>query len=464
MFFGSSTEESIKRSANLETRPCGRVGGRGRCKLKESSLCLKYSVLNKLRRLLNRFFRKSSRLNHQTLNAPSMIVVVFIDIFILVNVFIGLNDISNWPLSPNQTQPCYSEWSNYRNEKNSGKDYELISRSISESVDRSIDGNGLRTEYYRRAQIGRLGRVSSVCLDYAGLQDGMRTPENQTAVKSIETQLNKVTRLEASNRSIRQQYDSTLLDRVAGQSPSQSINAVSAEKAKQTIETNKDSINQLKQEVSQSKKTLLVQPTVVAVLNRLQDDTAFAAIEREYRHLSFWYPSIQLGFQALFLLPLILISLAIHRFAVRKNYGLVALITWHLLIISVIPALLKIFEFLQVGVLVQWITTTIGRIFGGLLFLVSYIQILLIPLAGFALIKFIQRFSKRTIVSPQVQAATRILESRCLSCAKKIRPEDAHCPHCGYQQYEECPHCHTMTHRHMPHCTHCGGETQFTAS
>ncbi len=421
-------------------------------------------MFNKLRRLLNRFFRKSSRLNHQPLNAPSLIVVVFIDIFILVNVFIGLNDISNWHLSPNQAQPCYSEWNNYRNEKNPGKDYEFISRSISESLDRSTDGTSRRTEYYQRAQIGHLGKVSSVCLDYAGLQDGMRTSENQVTIKSIETKLNKVARLEESNRSIRKQYDSTLLDRVAGQSPSQSINAVSAEKAKQTIETNKDSINQLKQEVSQSKKTLLVQPTVVTVLSRLQDETAFAAIEKEYRHLEFWYPSIQLGFQALFLLPLILVSIAIHRFAVRKNYGLVALITWHLLIISVIPALLKIFEFLQFGVLIQWIATTIARIFGGLLFLVSYIQILLIPLAGFALIKFIQRFSKQPIVNPQAQAATRILESRCLSCAKKIRPEDAHCPHCGYQQYEECPHCHTMTHRHMPHCTHCGSETHFTAS
>lgn len=67
-----------------------------------------------------------------------------------------------------------------------------------------------------------------------------------------------------------------------------------------------------------------------------------------------------------------------------------------------------------------------------------------------------------SIVNPQVQAATRILESRCLSCAKKIRPEDAHCAHCGYQQYAECPHCHAMTHRHMPHCTHCGSDTQFT--
>jgi hypothetical protein len=150
----------------------------------------------------------------------------------------------------------------------------------------------------------------------------------------------------------------------------------------------------------------------------------------------------------------------VHRIALRKNYGLVALISWHLLIIATIPAFLKLFEFLQIGVLFQWIATTITRLLGGLLFLVSYIQILLIPLAGFTLIKLIQRLSKPTS-NPQVQAANRILQSRCLRCAKKVLPQDAHCSHCGYQQYAECPSCHAMTHQHMPHCTHCGAETHF---
>jgi ABC-type multidrug transport system fused ATPase/permease subunit len=419
-------------------------------------------MFNKLRRLIQRFFRKSSTLNRQSLNVPSLIVIVLVDIFILANVFFGLNDISSWHLSPNQTYPCYTEWQNYRESKEAGKDYEMLRRSITrESIDRYAPPRirDIRADY-QQAEVGHLGKVAPQCLEYAGWQDAVRSPDNIATIVAIDNKLTAISRLEDSNRSIRSQYDSTLLEKVAGQPRNQSINNLSAEQAKQKTDANTAEINKLKQEVTNLKQTLLAQPPAQALLAQLQTPEAFGAIEKGYRHAAFWYPSIQLGFQALFLLPLIAIAYAIHRFAVRKNYGLVALISWHLLIIATIPALLKVFEFLQVGVLFQWIATTISRILGGLLFLVSYVQIALIPLVGFGLIKLIQRLSKAS-GNAQTQAANRIAQSRCLRCAKKVREGDAHCAHCGYQQYADCPNCHAMTHRQMPHCTHCGEVTGF---
>jgi hypothetical protein len=419
-------------------------------------------MFNKLRRLIQRFFRKSSTLNRQSLNVPSLIVLVLVDIFILANVFFGLNDISNWPLSPNQTYPCYTEWQNYRDSKDAGKDYEMLRRSIvPEYQGRLADGRFGFRESYQDLAIGHLGQVSPQCLEYADAQAALRRlPESRTTINTIDAKLVKISKLEDSNRNVRAQYDSTLLEKVAGQPRSQSINNLSAEQAKQKSDTNNAEISQLKQEITALKQTLFDQPTAKALLSQLQNQAAFDPIEKGYRHAAFWYPSIQLGFQALFLLPLIAIAYAIHRFALRKNYGLVALISWHLLIIATIPALFKVFEFLQVGVLFQWIATTIGRILGGLLFLVSYIQIALIPLVGFGLIKLIQRLSKSSGNAP-TQAANRIAQSRCLRCARKVRDGDAHCAHCGYQQYADCPSCHAMTHRQMPHCTHCGVVTGF---
>ncbi len=433
-------------------------------------------MFNKIRNLIRRFFRKSSTLNRQSLNVPSLIVIVLVDIFILANVFFGLNDISNWHLSPAQAYPCYSQWQTYRESPEAGKDYAMVSQSIVPSdsisdygtdlnkIEVPIAGNSPNSDSirdrYQRNQINHLGQVSAQCIEYAGLQDALRTPENRKTVGSIDSKLEKISQLEQTNRNIRAQYDSTLLEKVAGQPRSQSINTLSAEQAKQKTDSNSTAISQLKQDITELKQTLLAQPVVQTLLVYLKNSATFDTIAAQYRHASFWYPSIQLGFQTLFLLPLILISYAIHRFALRKNYGLVALITWHLLIIATIPALLKVFEFLQVGVLFQWIATVIGKIFGNLLFLVSYSQIVLIPLVGFGLIKLIQRLSKRG-ANAQTQAANRIAQSRCLRCAKKIGPHDAHCAHCGYQQYAECPSCHAMTHRQMPHCTHCGSLTQF---
>ncbi|MHC5830503.1 MAG: hypothetical protein ACYT04_84815, partial [Nostoc sp.] len=111
-------------------------------------------------------------------------------------------------------------------------------------------------------------------------------------------------------------------------------------------------------------------------------------VDKGYHQALFWYPSIQLAFQSLFLIPLILIALSVHKFAQGRGYGLISLISWHLLVIFFIPLIVKIFEFLQIGVIFKFFFKIISAIFGGLLFLISYIYILLIPIIGFGIIQF----------------------------------------------------------------------------
>lgn len=401
----------------------------------------------RIRRLFNQIFRKSRTINNQPLNTVSLIVIILIDIFILVNVFTGLDDISRWHLSPAQTYPCYSEWQNYRTKTNQSKDYEIIRAALPYDLNQPSF-----QQIYQQAETGHLGKVSPTCLQYADVKDKVKNAANQQIIKTIDGQQNKISNLEQKNRNIRAQYDSTLLDKIAGQSPAQSINEVSAEKAKQNLEANNRQIATLKAEITNLKNQLLAKAESVSYLAFLTDENKFAEIEKGYKQAAFWYPSIQLSFQSFFLLPLILIAFLVHSYAQRRRYGLIALISWHLLIIFFIPLILKIFEFLQVGALFTFLFDIINAIFGGLLFLISYIYILLIPLVGFLIIKFFQQF----VFNPKLQAANRVQNSRCINCAKKIRRGDRHCPHCGYYQYMECPNCHELTYKHLPHCKHCG--------
>jgi RNA polymerase subunit RPABC4/transcription elongation factor Spt4 len=125
-----------------------------------------------------------------------------------------------------------------------------------------------------------------------------------------------------------------------------------------------------------------------------------------------------------------------------------------LLVIFIIPLILKVFEFLQVGAIFQFFFNIISFFFGGLIFLISYAYILLIPLVGFGMIKFFQT----VVFNPKIQAVNRIQKSQCIRCAKKIRPQDSHCPHCGYYQYVECHNCHNLTYKELPYCHHCGAD------
>ncbi|XHX78278.1 MAG: hypothetical protein RBJ76_28265 [Stenomitos frigidus ULC029] len=405
-------------------------------------------MFSRLRRLLNRFFRKTRTINNEPLNKVSLIVIVLIDIFILINVFTGLSDISQWHLSPSQAYPCYSEWQDYRIQTAKDKDYAILRRSL---ADRSIRQSAFR-ESYQQAEEEHLGQVSELCLNAAASKDRLNNATNQQILKTIDRKQAKIDSLEQANRTIRTQYDSTLLEKIAGQNREQSINNISAEKAKQALDQNIRDITTIAKEINALKQELITKPESANWLTLLKNDEQFRSVEQGYQQASFWYPTIQFAFQAFFLLPLILLALAIHTVAQRKGYGLVALMSWHLLVIFFIPLIFKVFEFLQVGVLFQFAFDLLSTLLSGLLFLVSYIYILLIPLIGFGIIKLFQKL----VFNAKVQAANRVQKSCCINCAKTIRHHDHHCPHCGYDQYMECLSCHELTYKHLPYCKQCG--------
>ncbi|MEH2178109.1 hypothetical protein [Nostoc sp.] len=402
----------------------------------------------RIRQILSQFFSKSRTINNEPLNQVSLIVIIIIDIFILINVFTGLDDISRWHISPIEAYPCYSEWQNYRTKTTKDKDYEIVRLSLSSYTNNQFNFR----QNYQQAEAGHLGKVSQTCLQYADYKDKINNPEKQQIIKTIDQKQAKISKLEQANSTIKSQYDSTLLEKIAGQSREQSINQVSAEKAKRALEENNRQISTLKQENFTLKNELLAKPESINFIAFLKDDNRFQEVDKGYQQSSFWYPSIQLGFQSLFLLPLILIALSVHKFAQRRGYGLVSLISWHLLVIFFIPLIVKIFEFLQIGAIFRFLFDIVSAIFGGLLFLINYVYILLIPIIGFGIIQFFQKF----VFNAKVQAASRVQKSRCVNCAKKIRHLDTYCPHCGYYQYIECQNCHNLTYKHLSYCKHCG--------
>lgn len=416
-------------------------------------------MLTRMRRVLSRLFDRSRTINNEPLNKMSLIVILLVDLFILTNVFTGLDDISRWHLNPTQSHPCYSEWNSYQTKTTNRTDYDVIREAISsktKDVD-SYDPSGSSpridlSQKYKEDVKNKLGTISNVCFEYAGIRDKINTSENQASVASIDRQQADIGKLEAANQTIKSQYDSSLLEKIAKQTRDRSINQVGAEKAKQTLDQNNLKISGLKLETTNLKNTLVAKPESIAFISLLKENNKFSPLKSSYQQASFWYPSIQFGFQAAFLFPLILGASLINNFAQRRGYGLIALISWHLLVIFLIPLLFKVFEFLQVGVIFTWISKFIYRIFGSLLFLISYIYILLVPLLGFGLIKVFQKF----VFNSKIQTATRVQKSQCINCASKIRASDIYCPHCSTYQLSECQTCHHLTYKGLPYCNQCG--------
>ncbi|MFN4067340.1 MAG: zinc ribbon domain-containing protein [Thermosynechococcus sp.] len=398
------------------------------------------------------FWRRSRLVNGEPLNWFSLIVIILVDVFILINVFNGLNEISRWPLSPDEAQPCYAPWQAYRQDSRSDREIRFLEQQI------SLDPLPQRAvERLQESSKGRLGSISPICLTYAKYQDAVNRPLHRERLKQRQEKQEQIQTLEATNARIRQEYDSALLEQLAGQPPDQSINLVEAAQAKATLEANNRQIAALKTEIAALEQAMLREANSQAFLKFLGEDATFAQLEREYQHSQFWYPSLQFLLQTLFLLPPIGVALWVHRLGDRHRHGLVGLMSWHLLVIFLIPLVLKIFELLQVGALFQWLSNLILALFGGFLFLVSYVYILLIPALGFALIKGAQAL----FLNPQRQATARVQKQRCVRCGKRLRELDQYCPYCGYRQYIPCPSCQQLTYRHLLYCRHCGTSLKF---
>lgn len=403
--------------------------------------------MRRLRQGWRAFWRRSRLVNGEPLNRVSLIVIILVDVFILINVFNGLNEISNWPLSPSQAQPCYAPWQAYRQDTRSDREIRFLEQQI------SLDPLPQRAvEHLQESSKGRLGSISPICLTYVKYQDAVNRPINRQRLKQRQEKYSQIQALEATNARIRQEYDSALLEQLAGQPPDQSINLVGAAQAKATLEANNRQIAALNKEIAALEQAILQEANSQAFLRFLGEETTFAQLERQYQRSQFWYPSLQFLLQALFLLPPIGVALWVHRWGDRHRHGLLALMSWHLLVIFLIPLVLKIFELLQVGALLAWLSSTILALFGGLAFLVRYVYILLIPAVGFGLIKAAQAL----FLNPQRQAAVRIQKQRCVRCGKRLRDQDQYCPYCGYLQWMTCPSCQQLTYRHLPYCRHCG--------
>jgi hypothetical protein len=405
-------------------------------------------MFTRVRRQFRRFFRQARTVNNEPVNRASLAVIILIDLFILFNVFSGLNDIGRWPLAPYQAYPCHSPWTGYRSQTQGDRNYDILRNTMRLPED---PGFSWAADYRRTAE-GHLGEVSPICLDYAATADGLNGSENRDILNSIDENQRVIATLEQENQTIRSQYDSTLLEQIAGQPQDQSINQVEASQARATLERNQASLENLRSQQSDLQTQLAQTPASQQFLTLLNNDSQFQQLDRQFQRSSFWYPTVQMLFQGLFLLPLIGLAWAVYRTAERRGYGLVALQSWHLLVIFCIPLVIKVFELLQFGAIARWLSEVAIAMLGGLLFLLNYLYILLVPLVGYGMIKFFQK----VVLNPRLQVAGRVQNQKCIRCAKKLHLGDTHCPHCGYHQEVECGHCHQPTYKYLPYCRHCG--------
>jgi hypothetical protein len=385
--------------------------------------------------LLSNLFRVGDR---QPLAKPALVVLLFLDAFVLVSIFEGLAEHTGQLATPFARVPHVC--------------VEMVIERRWGEADR-LDRLRQAIPFDRSPYPGAPAvEVHPLC---APLLDGLRAVGEDAEVASALRARGDVTaelgRLEGAMASLRPAYDTALLETAAGR-PGPAIPAIEAELRQKTA-----ALDGLRAHLATIDAALLGAPAVAALFAQLSGlgDRDRLRLESDLRRLTFWFPLKRLGMELLFLVPLLGLFLGWTVRSARRGPGVQTLVASHLLVVACVPVFLKVIEAVYEVIpkrLLAAVIALLARL--NLVALWHYLVIALGIAVALGLIYLVQR----RLFSPGRLAQRRIARGQCQDCGGRLPPSARACPSCGFAQFRRCPACSGSAHVRAAHCAECGAD------
>ena len=384
-------------------------------------------------------------LDNQPLSKATLVILLFLDIFILTAIFNGLSAHTRQLSAPDDYIPTAC--------RQMVIDHIWNPTNRLENLSQLVD-NYTNSYTYRPQQA--LRERHPICTPYLTLLDQIKNDkalassfdERQKAEREAQELQRRINQLKGS-------YDTALLEAIAQQpEPATEIDATKAE-----FKQKSSRLNSLKARITELETALNAEPKVAALWAKLQSSQASdrQTLLAELRSLNFWYPVKRFGMQMLFLLPLFAIFYVWNNASIRKNRGLQTLVSSHLLGVSFIPIFCKLIEAIYDIIPKQLLHKLIALLTA--LKLVAIWHYLIIGLAIVAALFLIYIFQKK-LFSREKLIERRIAKGECQQCGKHLPNGARACPFCGYLQFSPCPACAKPMHSQARHCWACGTEQE----
>lgn len=170
-----------------------------------------------------------------------------------------------------------------------------------------------------------------------------------------------------------------------------------------------------------------------------------------------WYKFRQLAWEMLFLIPLFLLFYLWNHRSIKKENGLQVLISTHLLVVIVIPIFIKILH-VVLELIPQHFFKKLFETLSSLHIMAIWHYILIL-LAIFLAIFLIYIIQKKLFNNKRLQQK-RLSNSCCIECGKKLPTNVKICPFCGMKQVDDCPECKEETYICGDFCINCGAKKE----
>jgi hypothetical protein len=392
------------------------------------------------------FQQRLTRLDDQPLSKAALVVIIFLDLFILGSIFDGLADHTRQLTTPEERIPALCRDIVIDADWNPTNRLENLARIVSRH----------HASYYTPDTRGDTASQHALCAPIVRAYQAIRDDAG------LARNLKETVRLRQETRELREElermkgaYDTSLLETIAGQ-PQADTNVASIRKgtADKTVALNalagKEQL--LTASIEQDARVRELFTRVASV-----SDADRQALRDELRRLNFWFPAKRLGMEMLFLLPLLAVFYYWNARSIAGGRPFQTLVSSHLLVVAVIPAFLKVAELVYDIIPRRFLRQLIELLES--LKLVAIWHYLVIGVAIFAALALIYLFQKK-LFSREKLLQRRIARGLCQECGQHLPAGSRHCPACGAAQYRACSQCHERTHVHGRYCMACGHDAQ----
>lgn len=394
----------------------------------------------KLRERFTKVGTNLTSLENQPLSKAALVIILFLDLFILFSIFNGLDEHTSQLSSPDESIPysCRDMVIN-RDWTPTNRIDNLSAVILSYSA-----------SYYRIPE-NKKDR-HPVCAPYLGLLDQIRTDKGLADVFEDRNKfVNEAKDLQREIGNLKGAYDTSLLETIAKQKEDRA----NVEKIKKDVREKTNALNTLKGQIEALELKINGNDKVRALWEKLQglrgEDRE--RLKADLRTLYFWYPVKRLAMQMAFLLPIFVVFYLWNNASIRKGRGVQVLVSSHLLVVSFIPIFFRIIDTIYDIIPKKLLKKLIDLLESlKLVALWSYFVIALAVAVALFLIYVFQKklFSREKLIE------RRLSKGQCQNCAKQLPAGSQACPFCGFAQFKICPECKKQTQVYGKYCRECG--------
>lgn len=386
-----------------------------------------------------------TRINEkEPLSKLSLIVIIFLDIFILSTLFSGLEEHTDQLTSPDEYIPAICR--------------DMVIQDNGEKAEKLNRLANTALQYHRNPiEEQRRRELHPICMRFREtIEPVIKNSEIMHLFEMRERLSQKYTTTENELNQLKSSYDTYLLEKISGEAKQEKPN-ISA--IKLNLTQKREQLNRILGQINSVESRINSNTEIVGILDdieKLKSDNR-EELKSDIKNLNFWFPVKRLLMQLIFLLPLFLLFYFWYSRSIRRGLGLQTLISSHLLVITFIPIFFKIFEAIY-DIIPKKLLKAFWELLVSLKLVALWHYLIIIISIGVAIL-CIYNIQKK-LFSREKLIEKRITKGCCLHCGKKIPPSAQACPFCGFKQYRNCSNCGRETFIYGRFCKECGVESE----